>query len=99
MRSGRTFMAAVVLAGQVVAVQAQQQVQGSLTANGKTGKLSWAAAYEVDSTTEPRYLDVLVVLSDRELPREVALDEERLETMTREKGLVALRLLLDPDAR
>jgi len=76
-----------------------EQAAGTMTVNGKSGKLSHAAAMEVDSATEPGYLDVRVVLSDRVLAREDMASDERLEQLTRRDGLVALRVVLNPDAK
>lgn len=76
-----------------------QQVSGTLTANGKSAQLKYALAMEVDSKSEPGYLDVVVVLSDRKLsPRDVA-SEDRLAELTTRSGLAAVRLLIDPDAK
>jgi hypothetical protein len=76
-----------------------QNVKGSLTANGKTAELRHALAQEVDSATEKGYMDVIVVLSDRKLSPADARNTERLETMARKDGLVALVVKLDPDAK
>src|SRR5262245_27441747 len=76
-----------------------QEVNGSLTANGKTGALKYAIAQEVDSTTEKGYMDVIVVLSDRKLRPADARSAERLEAMTRIEGLVGLIVRLNPDAK
>ena len=76
-----------------------QEVHGSLTANGKTGALTFAVAQEVDSKTEKGYMDVIVVLSDRKLRPADARDSERLEAMVRNEGLVALVVRLNPDAK
>jgi len=76
-----------------------QQASGTLEANGRTGKLEHAIAVEVDSATEPGYLDVVVVLSDRKLSAALARDAAGLEAMTRRDGLVALRVVLNPDAK
>ena len=76
-----------------------QQANGTLEANGRTGKLAHAIAVEVDSATEPGYLDVVVVLSDRKLSGSQARDAAGLEAMTRRDGLVALRVVLNPDAK
>lgn len=76
-----------------------QQANGTLQANGRSAKLEHAIAVEVDSATEPGYLDVVVVLSDRRLSAAQARDAAGLEAMTRRDGLVALRVVLNPDAR
>lgn len=76
-----------------------QQASGTLEANGRTGKLEHAIAVEVDSATEPGFLDVVVVLSDRKLSAAQARDAAGLEAMTRRDGLVALRVVLNPDAK
>ena len=51
-----------------------QQANGTLHANGRAAKLEHAIAVEVDSATEPGYLDVVVVLSDRRLSAAQARD-------------------------
>jgi len=76
-----------------------QEARGSLTANGKTAALKHAIAIEVDSTTERGFMDVVVVLSDRKLTREQAVDAARLEEMARRDGLAGLRVVLNPDAK
>jgi hypothetical protein len=76
-----------------------QQAKGSLEANGKSASLSHAIAVEVDSTTEPGYLDVIVVVSDRKLTAREARDSALLEGKVRNEGLVALRVVLNPDAK
>ena len=76
-----------------------QQANGTLQANGQSAKLEHAIAVEVDSATEPGYLDVVVVLSDRRLSAAQARDAAGLEAMSRRDGLVALRVVLNPDAR
>lgn len=83
------------LAGAAVA----QDVKGSLTANGKSATLAHAVAFEVDSSTEKGYMDVVVVLSDRKLAAAQARDVEKLERMMRDEGLVALVVRLNPDAK
>lgn len=72
---------------------------GSLTANGQKSEMKYAIAYETESATEPGYLDVVVVISDRELLQAVARDREKLEEMARKKEVAALRVVLNPDAR
>ena len=76
-----------------------QQANGTLHANGRAAKLEHAIAVEVDSATEPGYLDVVVVLSDRRVSAAQARDAAGLEAMSRRDGLVALRVVLNPDAR
>ncbi len=76
-----------------------QQANGTLQANGRSAKLDHAIAVEIDSATEPGYLDVVVVLSDRRLSAAQARDAAGLEAMSRRDGLVALRVVLNPDAR
>ena len=78
---------------------AAQEAKGSLTANGKTAALKFAVAQEVDSSTEPGYMDVIVVLSDRKLRPADARNVERLEAMARSDGLVGLVVRLNPDAK
>ena len=76
-----------------------QEVKDSLVANGKSAVLRYAVAQEVDSALEKGYLDVIVVLSDRKIGAADARNIERLETMTRNEGLVALVVRLNPDAK
>ncbi len=78
---------------------AAQEVNGSLVANGKSAALNYAVAQEVDSATEKGYMDVIVVLSDRKLGTADARNIERLETMARKDGLVALVVRINPDAK
>jgi hypothetical protein len=78
---------------------ADPSVKGTLTANGVTTTLTHVAAYEIDSTTEKGYMDIRVIISDRELPRDVALSDEKLEKMMSAKKLAALRVLLNPDCK
>jgi hypothetical protein len=87
--------ATLLLAG----VSAAQEVNGSLTANGKSGTLKYAIAQEVDSATEKGYMDVIVVLSDRKLAPTDVRNVERLEDLTRKEGLVALVVRINPDAK
>lgn len=75
------------------------KVEGTFVANGKSGKLAYALAMEMDSDTEPEYLDVVVLFSDRPVLPGVAADEEKLYDMAVKEGLVALRLVIDPDAK
>jgi hypothetical protein len=76
-----------------------QEVNGSLLVNGQSAALKFAFAQEVDSATEKGYMDVIVVLSDRKLSVADARDGERLETMSRRDGLVALVVRINPDAK
>jgi len=76
-----------------------QQAKGTLEANGKTATLTHAIAVEVDSSTEKGYLDVVVVVSDRPVSAAEAKDAAALESRVRRDGLVALRVVLNPDAR
>ena len=76
-----------------------QDINGSLTANGQTALLKFGIAQEVDSATEKGYMDVIVVLSDRKLGAADARSVEKLETMSRKDGLVALVVRLNPDAK
>jgi hypothetical protein len=93
-------LAGVALALAFAAVPAlAQQAKGSLEANGKSASLSHAIAVEVDSATEPGYLDVVVVISDRKLTAAEARDAALLEGKVRSEGLVALRVVLNPDAK
>ena len=78
---------------------AAQQVSGSIVANGKSAELKYAVAQEVDSSTETGYMDVIVVLSDRKLTAADARNTERLESMVRRDGLVALVVRINPDAK
>ena len=75
------------------------ETKGTLTANGKSSALKYAMAYETESTTEPGYLDVVVVISDRKLPEDVVRNQEMLEEMARKQGVAALRVVLNPDAK
>lgn len=83
----------------ISALAVDPSVKGTLTANGTTTKLTHVAAYEVDSTTEKGYLDIWVVFSDRELLREVALSDEKLQELMSAKKLNALRVLLNADCK
>ena len=76
-----------------------QSAKGTLQANGRTADLVHAIAVEVDSATEPGYLDVVVVLSDRRISAAQARDAAGLEAMSRRDGLVALRVVINPDAK
>ena len=76
-----------------------EEVNGSLMANGQSAALKFAVAQEVDSATENGYMDVIVVLSDRKLGVADARNVERLETMARRDGLVALVVRINPDAK
>lgn len=76
-----------------------QEVKGSLTANGKSAALKYAIAQEVDSATEKGYMDVIVVLSDRSLATIDVRNLERLEAMSRNDGLAALVVRINPDAK
>jgi hypothetical protein len=87
--------AALLCAGIAIA----QDVNGSLTVNGRAGALKYVVAQEFDSSTEKGYMDVIVVLSDRKLAPADAKNIERLETMTRNDGLVALVVRINPDAK
>ena len=96
----RTMCASLAVATLILSPAAiAQEARGSLTANGKTAELKFAVAQEVDSTTEPGYMDVIVVLSDHKLSAADALNTERLESMARKDGLVALVVRLNPDAK
>lgn len=88
-----------VLAALTSGICQAQQASGSLKANDQSAMLRHAVAYEVDSKTEPGYMDVLVVLSDRPLAALDARDPERLETLARKQGLAALVVRLNPDAK
>ncbi len=72
---------------------------GSLTANGKSTEMKYALAWETDSTTEPGYLDVTILISDREIAEEVARDRDRLEMLARNGELAGLLVVLNPDAK
>jgi hypothetical protein len=87
--------AALMLSGAAVA----QEASGSLTANGKTSALKFAVAQEVDSATEPGFMDVIVLLTDRNVKHSDARNVERLEAMARNDGLVGLVVRLNPDAK
>ncbi len=74
-----------------------EDISGSMSVNGQEATLTHAAAMEVDSDTEPGYLDVLVVLSSRELTADQMTDVEELERLSFKDNLSAIRLLLNPD--
>lgn len=76
-----------------------QDVNGVLIANGKSAALKFAVAQEVDSATEKGYMDIIVALSDRKLGANEIHDVQRLETLARRDGLVALVVRLNPDAK
>lgn len=76
-----------------------QTAHGRLTVNGASKNLTHAVAYEVDSPTDPGYMDVIVLLSDRKLPRESALRTEILEGLMLNDKLAALRVVIDPDGK
>ncbi len=80
-------------------IAAAQEVNGTLVVNGKSAVLKYAVAQEVDSSTEKGYMDVIVVLSDRKVGLADARNTERLEAMTRNDGLAALVVRLNPDAK
>jgi hypothetical protein len=75
------------------------ETHGTLTANGHKAEMKYVIAYETDSTTEPGYLDVVVVISDHKLSESVARNQEKLEEMAHNKQLAGLRVVLNPDAR
>jgi hypothetical protein len=95
----KAALAALACVTLLIGVATAQEVNGSLTANGKSAGLKYAIAQEVDSTTEKGYMDVIVVLSDRKLAVAEARNLERLETMARRDGLVALVVRINPDGR
>lgn len=97
-RAARLASVACVAALVVSPVWAQT-ARGTLQANGRTATLSHAIAVEVDSATEPGYLDVVVVLSDRKVSADQARDAAALEASVRRDGLAALRVVLNPDAK
>lgn len=72
---------------------------GTLTANGQKVELQYVTAYETESSTEQGYLDVVVVIADRQIPEAVARDQEKLEALARSKGFAGLRLVLNPDSK
>ena len=80
-------------------IASAQEVNGSLRVNGQSAALKFAVAQEVDSATEKGFMDVIVVLSDRKLGTIEARNVERLETMARKDGLVALVVRINPDAK
>ncbi len=96
----KTMFASAACAGLFWAgVAIAQDANGSLAANGKSEVLRYGVAQEVDSATEKGNMDVIVVLSDRKLALADARNMERLETMARRGGLVALVVGIDPDAK
>jgi hypothetical protein len=72
---------------------------GFLTANGQKSALQHAIAFETDSINDPGYLDVVVVISDRQLSVSDVRNHEKLETMARNKELAGLRVVINPDAK
>jgi hypothetical protein len=90
---------AFALAAAFAAPATAQQAKGTLEANGQRAALTHAIAVEVDSVTEPGYLDVVVVLSDRKLSAADARDAAALEAKVRRDGLAAIRVVLNPDAK
>jgi len=92
----KSLLGAAVLAVFLPLATSGQTVKGQLTANGLTGPLSHVAAYEVDSPTERGLIDVVVVFSDRQLPRETALNTDKLGELMLNDNLVALRVVFDP---
>jgi hypothetical protein len=93
------ILPAIALCFLALAAARAQTVKGELTVNGVTSKLSHVRAYEVDSTTEKGFMDNIVIIADRVVPREVAIDDKKIEKMTTAEKLVALRVVLDPDCR
>jgi len=101
-RPPRTTVGLAVLAcalSLAASTAAAQSAKGTLQVNGRDAKLGHAIVVEVDSATEPGFLDVVVVLSDRRLSAAQARDTAGLEAMSRRDGLAALRVVLNPDAR
>jgi len=78
---------------------ASQTAQGRLTVNGASKNLTQAAAYEVESLTNPGSMDVIVLLSDRALPREAAIQTEILENLMLNHKLTALRVVIDSNGK
>ncbi len=76
-----------------------QEISGSFQANGHEVELAHVIAIEIDSETEPGYLDILVMLSDRELTEDQVRDKEALEKLAFKGGMSGLRLVLDPDCK
>lgn len=72
-------------------------IKGSLTANGVKKELTHAAAFELRDKDGD--LEVVVVLSDRELKRDEVIDREKLEAMMAAKTLTALRISLNDSCR
>ena len=95
----RSSFSAAALVLLLPAAAVAQQASGSITANGKSEKVSLAVAYEVDSDTEPGYMDTVVLLANQPVSREVALSDEKLAELTKKGGFVALRVKIDPDAK
>jgi hypothetical protein len=96
----KAILASVTCATLLVAgIATAQEVNGSLVANGKSAVLKYGIAQEVDSATEKGYMDVIVVLSDRKVGITDARNIERLEAMTRNDGLIALVVRINPDAK
>ena len=99
MRAAAAGLTAIVAAVVFATAAGAQTARGALVANGQRADLGHAIAVEIDSTTEPGYLDVVVVASDRPLTAAQARDRDGLEAMARRGDLAALRVVIDPDAR
>jgi hypothetical protein len=89
------FMVSLLMTSDLIAGDSE----GFLTANGQNAVLKYAVAYEIDSTTEPGFMDVVVVISDRQITETAARDREKLETMAKNKELAGLRVVINPDAK
>ena len=92
------FLAVLALAAGLVGAE-PLDVHGRLLADGVPKVLTHAAAVEVESTTEPGSMDVVVLLSDRPVPPEVVASAEKVEEMVRRDGLIGVRVVFDPDAK
>jgi hypothetical protein len=75
------------------------ETSGSLTVNGQKSEMKYVIAYETGSISAPGFLDVVVVIADRQIPESVARDQEKLENMARNKELAALRVVINSDAK
>lgn len=76
-----------------------QDVEGTISVKGRAMDLRHAHAFEIDSDTEPGYLDVLIVLTSRPITADQARDREELERLSFKEGLAGIRLVLDPDCK
>lgn len=76
-----------------------QSVHGRLTVNGSSKNLTHVTAQEVESPTNPGFMDVIVILSDRALPPEAGRHTEILEDLMLNQKLAALRVVIDAEGK